>query len=194
MKKLHVLFAMLMCCLLVVAGCGKKDDDQKVEDQQSENQQAEEKEEPVDIDLEEMMTGIREAYGENYLPNTPIDDTMLEEMFGLDVSLMEEKVAEMPMIGFHPDRVILVKAVEGKGGEVEAQLTAMRETLVEDSFQYPANLAKTEASVVVRNGDYVAFFLVGAPNENMDASEEDQLTFAQEETQKAVDIFNSFFE
>lgn len=176
MKKLHVVLGVLFCCFLLLGGCGKKETVQK------------------DVNLDDIMAKIREAYGENYLPNMELDSAMLEEQMGLDTSLMEQVKAEMPMIGFHPDRVIVVKAQEGKGEEVEAQLNAYRDVLVEDSFQYPANLAKTEASQVVRQGDYVAFLLVGAPNENMDASEEEQLKFAQEETQKAVDAFNSFFE
>ena len=178
MKKLHVVLGMLLCCLFVLAGCGKSATEEAA----------------VNVDLNEVMTKIREAYGENYLPNAAIDNQTLQDMFGLDLTLIEEAVAEMPMIGFHPDRVIVIKAVEGKGEDVEAQLTALRTTLVDDSFQYHANIAKTEASQVVRHGDYVAFLLVGAPNDNMDASEEEQLKFAQEETQKAVDAFNSFFE
>jgi len=178
MKKLHVVLCMLLCCIFVLAGCGKGTSGQTAS---------------VDVELEDIMAKIREAYGENYLPNAAIEEEMLKDMFGLDLELIEDVVAEMPMIGFHPDRVILIEAEDGKGEEVEEQLNTLRTTLVEDSFQYPANIAKTEASQVVRHGDYVAFLLVGAPNDNMDASEEEQLEFAKAETQKAVDVFNSFF-
>lgn len=147
----------------------------------------------AEVEVSDILAKIQEAYGENYLPDTEVDEAMLGQLFNLDMSLVEAYVAEMPMISNHPDRVVVIKAKEGKGSEVEEQLTAARKILVEDSFQYPANMPKVQSSQVVRNGDYVAFLLVGAINENLDASEEDQLAFAQEETQKAVDAFESFF-
>ncbi len=147
----------------------------------------------AEVEVSDILAKIKEAYGENYLPDTELDEAMLGQMFNLDLSLVEAYAAEMPMISNHPDRVVIVKAKEGKGREVEEQLKAARKVLVEDSFQYPANMPKVESSQVVREGDYVGFLLVGAVNENWDASEEEQLTFAQEETQKAVDAFQSFF-
>ena len=59
---------------------------------------------------EEIAAAIREAYGENYLANSPIPEEMLTDMFGMDLDSCESYVAEMPMIGFHPDRVIVVVA------------------------------------------------------------------------------------
>lgn len=147
-----------------------------------------------DVPVEDILQAVKDAYGENYLPDTAVDEVTLEEMLGIDTEDMETVVAEMPMIGFHPDRVIIAKAKEGKGAEVEEEFLDFKEYLVEESFMYPANMAKTKAAEVVRNGDYVAFLLVGAANENMDASEEEQLKFAQEQTKIAVDAFNSVFE
>ena len=43
-------------------------------------------------------------------------------------------------------------------------------------------------------GDYAAFLLVGAVDENMDASQEEAVKFAQKEVQKAVDAFYLMFE
>ena len=58
---------------------------------------------------------------------------------------------------------------------------------------YPMNYAKTQACQVVRKGDYAALFLVGAIDMREDASEEEQLSFAKEEVQKAVDAFEGCF-
>ena len=51
---------------------------------------------------------------------------------------------------------------------------------------YPANIAKVNASQVLRNGDTVCFLLAGAVNEDMDASEEDAQKFAEAEVQRAL--------
>ena len=178
MKKIGI---MIMTVLLLVGslmGCAGK------------ASEAEQK----NVAVEDILQAIKDAYGESYLPNAELDETMLTDMYGLDMSLIESFVAEMPMIGFHPDRVIVAKAAEGKGEELETAFKGIQEYLIQDSFMYPANIAKTQASEVVRSGDYVAFLLVGAANENMEASEEEQLKFAEEETQKAVDAFYSMFE
>jgi len=77
--------------------------------------------EQKDVPVEEILQAIKDAYGEGYLPNAPLDETMLEEMYDIDMELVDTFVAEMPMIGFHPDRVIVAKAVEGKGTELEEE-------------------------------------------------------------------------
>lgn len=146
-----------------------------------------------DYTAEEIAAAIREAYGDNYMPNFAIEQDMLTSTFGLDTSLVADIVAEMPMIGFHPDRVVIVKAVSGKGADVEAQLVEARRVMVEDAVQYPANLAKVNAAKVLRHGDYVALLLVGAVDD-VSETEEDAAAFAEAEVQKAVDAFNAFFE
>lgn len=152
------------------------------------------KEEAKNVAVEDILQAVKDAYGEDYLPNFEMDETMLSEQYGIDMSLVDSYVAEMPAISFHPDRVVIAKAKEGKGDELEAALTEMRRYIIEDSFLYPANMAKANASQVVRNGDYVALLMVGAVDENMEATEEEQLAFAKEEVQKAVDAFNGCFQ
>ena len=61
-------------------------------------------------------------------------------------------------------------------------------------MQYPMNLPKINASQVVQNGDYVAFIMLGAINDDMDASEDDQAKFAEEQEKIGVDAFNKYFE
>ena len=76
---------------------------------------------------------------------------------------------------------------------LEEELLRVRTALVEDQMIYPMNYAKTQACQVVRKGDYAALFLVGAIDMREDASEEEQLSFAKEEVQKAVDAFEGCF-
>jgi len=142
---------------------------------------------------EEIAAAIREAYGENYLSNAPIPEEMLTDMFGMDLDSYESYVAEMPMIGFHPDRVIVVAAKdEASADATEEAFNAARDTLINDSMQYPANIAKINAAQVLRNGNYVVFLLAGAPDD-VTSDEEAAAEFAKEQTQIGVDAFNALF-
>lgn len=143
--------------------------------------------------VEDILKAVQEAYGGDYLPDTDLDEEMLSQFIGIDTSLIDSFAAQMPMVGVHPDRVIIAKATEGKGDELEKELLALQTRLQEDELIYPINIAKTQAAQVVRKGDYVAFFLVGAVDEREDATEEEQLSFAKDEVQKAVDAFESCF-
>ncbi len=160
--------------LLFLAGCGKGKEEKQPE-------------------VGEILKAVQEAYGENYLPDMDLDEAALSQMLGMDLDSVESFAAQMPMIGAHPDRVIIAKAKEGRGDDLEAELTKMRTALVEDTMIYPMNMAKTQACQVVRHGDYAALFLVGALDERPDPTEEEALDFAKEETQKAVDAFEACF-
>ena len=136
---------------------------------------------------------IREAYGDDYLPNELIPGEMIESVFGLTEDMYSAVTAEMPMISAYPDTVVVVEAKEGKVDDVEAALNAYRDYQVNEALQYPMNVAKVNASKVVKNGNFVAFIMAGAIDERGDVSDEDMASFAQEQTQIGVDAFNSCF-
>lgn len=139
-----------------------------------------------------IKNAIAAAYGEDYLPNTEITSEMLESEFGLKADMYDEITAEMPMIGFHPDRVVVVKAKSGMGDKVKAALEKARETKINDANQYPANLAKTSVAKVLNNGDIYCFLIAGAPDDTSE-NEDAAMKFAEEQIQKGVDAFNNYF-
>lgn len=143
--------------------------------------------------VEDILKAVQEAYGEDYLPDTDLDEEMLSQLMGVNTDLIDSFAAQVPMISVHPDRVIIAKAAEGKGDELEEEFIRVKTNLQEDELVYPTNIAKTQAAQVVRKGDYVALFLVGAVDDREDATEEEQLSFAEEEVQKAVDAFEGCF-
>lgn len=147
----------------------------------------------TDVTAAEIMDAIKEAYGEEYLPNTEIPAEFLESEFGLTPDMYKEVRAEQPMIGMHPDRVVVVEAAEGKAEAVEDALNAARERKLGDTMQYPMNLPKIHATKVVAEGDFVCFLLVGAINENMDMPEEEAKQFAEDEVEKGVQAFTGLF-
>ena len=93
----------------------------------------------------------------------------------------------------HPDLFIGIEATEGNAEAVEAALQAYQEYLINDSMQYPMNLAKVSACQVLRYDNYVFLVMLGAINEDMDASDDEAAAFAQAEVQKAVDALDAVF-
>ncbi len=98
----------------------------------------------------------------NYLPTKAIEKEELTEVYGINADDIDAFIAEASEMSTHVDTFIAVKAKEGKGEDVEKALTAYRETLVKDTMQYPMNVAKINASKVIRDGDYVFFSLLGS--------------------------------
>ncbi len=143
--------------------------------------------------VQKIADAIKTAYGDNYIPDTDVPEEFLTGTVGLEKDSFTEYFAQQPMIGAHPDILIIVKAASGKTDDVKGKLEAYRETLVNDTMQYPMNLPKINASQVVANGDYVAFIMLGAVNENEDGTEEEQAKFAEEQEKIGVDAFNAYF-
>jgi len=178
MKKL--LIALLSAALLLSLSAGCSGNGKPVEEK--------------DVPLDDILQSVRDAFGEDYLPNTEIPQDMLEAEFGLSADMYEGVRTEMPMIGAHPDRVVIVKAAPGKADNVEAALNEARRAKIENELTYPMNIAKTDAARVERHGSYVAFLLVGASDERMDADDAERAAFAREQAQKAADAFLANFE
>lgn len=176
MKRIMILMlAMLM--IFAIAACG-----------------ADEEAVRKDYTAQEIFDAIKEAYGENFIPDGDMVEEEYTETYGLNMDDIAEIKAQMAMISFHPDRIVVVKANEGKGEAVEAALTAARDNLVQNGMWYPANLAKVNASQVLRNGDYVVFMMLGAVDDNIEATEEDAAKFAKEQMEIGIEAFNKLFE
>lgn len=145
------------------------------------------------VSADAVLEAVRAAYGEDYLAGAELPAEVLEAQYGLTPDMYTEARGETAMMSVHPDTVIIVRAAEGRADDVEAALTAARRKKVEDTVQYPVNIPKTNASQVLRNGDYVAFLLVGAPLANADVNEEDIVRHFEDEIGKGVEAFNSVF-
>uniref|UniRef100_UPI00405667EC DUF4358 domain-containing protein n=1 Tax=Acetatifactor sp. TaxID=1872090 RepID=UPI00405667EC len=141
----------------------------------------------------EEMTAIRQAVvdvmGENYWPDMQIPADMLEMNYGITADMYDDYMAEMPMMGTHVDTLLIIKAKDDKVEAVEDALNAYRDMLVADTFQYPMNLGKIQASRIQRYGNYVCFVQLGADNladENM--TEEESITKCQEQNELALEV------
>lgn len=148
-----------------------------------------------DISLSDIHNEVKQAYGEEYLPNMQYDDVFIEDTLGLSEDDYDEIIAEGSLVSVNVDTFIAVKAKEGKGDAVADKIEAYRDYLVNDAMMYPANEEKIKASKYIRHGDYVFFTCLGKVDAyNQDLSDEDIRKEAEEKNQKAEDTINGFFE
>lgn len=142
----------------------------------------------VQVPLTELYNAVKEAYGENYLPQMQYDAEIFENVFGIKEELYEEFIAEVPMMSGHVDTFVAIKAKEGKAEEVNQILETYQDNMLNNSFQYPMNLGKVEGARLYRNGDYVFYIILGGYPE--DGSEVDA-EMAKEQNQIAVDAIEA---
>lgn len=178
-RSLSRALALLLCALLLglAAGCQRGGEEAVPE-----------------VPLDTILQNIRDAYGDSYIPNVELPPELLESTYGLTAELYGEVRAEMAMISTFPDTVIVVKAAQDKGDAVEQALATARENAISNTLQYPMNIPKTNATQVVRKGDYVAFLMVGATGDFDDVSSQEAREFAEAEVQKGVDAFYASFQ
>lgn len=140
----------------------------------------------------EEMAGLKaavvEALGDNYWPDMQLDAQMLESTFGIKAEMYEDYLAEMPMISNNIDTLVVVKAKADQVDAVESALNAYRDNQINNSFQYPMNLGKVQASYVEKSGNYVMFVQLGGDDmAAMDQGEAAAIAFCQEANQLVID-------
>lgn len=192
MRKMIRTVAAAMAALTVMTGCQAKPKDDAG---QTTTQEVTQETAPMKrVELEEIYTAVKTAYGEEYIPGAEYDEQAMTDIFGISPDLYVSYIAEGPMISVHVDQFVLMEAKEGKGEEVEKLLNAYRDGQLDGAMQYPMNLPKIEASQVVRYGDYVFFVMLGSPTmESQEQGEEEALESAKEQNQKAIDLIDGFF-
>lgn len=125
--------------------------------------------------VQEVRDAVESAYGENYFPDTTLEESDIEEMFGLSKDMYTEAVADISMVSFRVDTFVGVKAADGKVKEVETALNEYRNSLIEDGMQYPMNVPKIQASKVSVYGDYVFFTMLGAMDDSVEEQGEEAM-------------------
>lgn len=166
---------------------------------QAETEHSEESETPAETVTDEtlaaILSAVKDAYGDNYIPNSTLDAQMLEDVVGLTPDLYESCFAEAPMISTFVETFIGIKASQGNADQAEQVLNEYRERLVADTMQYPMNIAKIQASQVVRHEDYIFFVMLGAPDDAaMEEGDEAALASAAENNQIAISEIEKHFQ
>ena len=145
--------------------------------------------------LKEAYEAVKQAFGEDYVPNMSYDEAYVNDRFGISEDMVKQVIAEGPMISVNVDTFIGVEAAQGEAADVEKALQEYAQMLNSQSLQYSMNAAKVKAAQVKRFGDYVFFVMLGvADNSVLDLDEAGQLEFSRSENQKALDAIAGVFE
>ncbi len=194
-KRILALLMAAMMCASVLTACSSE------EKPSTENNNA-----PVEtpaetptkeVALDEIVSTVKDAYGENYIPSIQIPSDMapaemLSDVYGITLDDCEEYFAEIPMMSSHIDTFIVLKAKEGKVESLTSELKAYLDTQKNDAMCYPENLIRIQGAQVFNVGDYAIYMMLGG-FADMDASEEDALKFIEEQVQIGVDAVNALF-
>ena len=158
-----------------------------------------------EVAMEDVVNTLKNTFGDYYLPNQLLDQESFNLLVGLTSDMYDEFYADMPMIGAHADRLFIVKTQ--KVDEVKAVFEAYKQSLIDDTMQYPMNVSKIAHSDIYVNGDFVMFFMLGgytdempegvdtmSPEDAEKATEEFQTNFYIAQQMKAIEALDNFFE
>lgn len=146
--------------------------------------------------VKKIRKAITDLLGEDYLANMSLTKDEIKQRFGLQPSWYTDVIAEIPMMSAHVDTLVIAKAKnKNTKKKIKKQLTDYRNTLVNDTMQYPMNLLKIQASKVYVKDNYVFFLLLGSVDSSLEETGTDEqiIEAYQDEVQKAVDAINSLF-
>lgn len=183
MKKLIALMMALTLTVAALAGCAQKP---------AETTEAlTEALDPVET-LNKIHEDVKAIFGEEYIPSMAFDDESLKNFLGIDPAWCEAYIAEGPMISAQVDTFVAIKAKPEHTQEVKDALLEYQRYLKEDSFQYPSNVPKVNASKVADYGDYVFFTMLGViPMEVEEQGDEAIAAKAEEFNQSVIDAIEN---
>ncbi len=153
------------------------------------------KEKEANLTCRQIVDVIKNAYGTSYAPNAPIPDEVLSTDFGLVLSDIDSYYGEMPQIGYASDRIVVVKASNGKAEAIAESFEQAQKEFLKDDMQY-SNSAKVRSAVILTHEDYVCFFMLGEnyPETQIGEEEtEEESQFYSRQMQIGIDAWNSIF-
>lgn len=146
--------------------------------------------------LNAVYSAVKKTYGKDYLPNMRLTKDEVKTRYNISSSLYSGVIAEVPMMSAHSDELVIVKAKNSSAKKkIKSALVAYQKKLKEDTFQYPANQLKLQASRVYVKGNYVCFFSLGMiSNSQSSQSDESKVIEAYKaENAKAVKAIQKLY-
>lgn len=144
--------------------------------------------------VKKIRNAIAAKYGESYASSVALTKDEIKTKYGLSSSWYTSISAEVPMISANVDTLIIAKAKNKTAKKkIKNQLTKYRQTLIDDTMQYPMNVLKIQASRVYVKGDFVFFIMLGfIDNKTEETGTDEQILKAYKAlNQKAVSAINA---
>ena len=145
--------------------------------------------------INKVYQAVKNAYGDNYTPNTRIPNEELKQRYGISSKWYSSAIAEVPMISTNADTLIIVKAKNASSKKkIKTALKKYQEGLIQDTHQYPMNQLKIQASRVYVKGSYVCFLMLGSISNKQEEQSEDKVIAAyKKQNEKAVKAINKLY-
>lgn len=200
MRKKFLTMAVLAAAVMLTA-CGKKENEGEatpipspspIEDM-TPTPQPEQSADAGQI-VQNIYQAVQEAYGTAYGPDMQVqgESYYMQDTLKLDTTWYDHAVVEVPMMTMNVDTFAIIHATEGNVDKVAAAMKAYQDYLINDSFQYPMNMPKVQASLTGAVGDYVYFVVLSGLADVQDNMEGDgdvaQLPEGEDEEQLAKQI------
>ena len=173
MKKNWMVVAAAACLL---AGCGGKDSPGEGTGYRD------------DVASRTLVEAVAEELGDEYWPDAEIPPEYLNDWYGVSEEMYEDYYGQTPMISTNVDSLLVVRASEGHVEDVEQALDTYRESMVQDTLQYPMNVPKIQASMIETFGNYVCFVQLGGFMENIEDDNEAAIAACQKVNERALGI------
>lgn len=166
MKKKMIALGLMMC--MVLAGCSSTP-------KESSNTKA----------LDVQMKAAVEKIGEENAATMELTKDDMIAKFGLNSEDVEDAKANIAMMSTQIDTILVVRAKDGKAADVKKAMDTYRQTMVDDTLQYPMNIPLIQGSIVKENGNDIYFIMLGVySDEFMDLDEEGQIKEANKHNEE----------
>ena len=176
MRKIWMILLLAVCLL---TGCNK--DRTSLEDTDSGYRE--------DISPKSLVEAVASELSDEYWADAVLEQEILDDWYGISAEMYEEFYGQTPMISANVDALIVVKAQEDQAENVENALLTYKESMVQDTLQYPSNIPKIQASSISKYGKYVCFVqLGGSMNGTEGDDEEAAIKACQEMNERALSV------
>ena len=146
--------------------------------------------------IKKLHKAIAAQYGDDFVVNVALTKEEIKTRYGIAPSWYTDISAEVPMISTNVDTLIIAKSKNAASKKkIKNKLVQYRQSLIDDTMQYPMNVMKIQASKVYVKGDYVFFIMLGFLDAETEESDDEALMLKgyQELNQKAVTAINALF-
>lgn len=199
-RKAGVVLGMFVASVIIVSGCSNNDAQDKNIDNQAFVNEGNGEEDAVNTlqvgtkykivgPMDELRDAVIVMMGEDYWPDTLLNNEELAERTGISDNMYEDFLAEYQHTEAGIDMMILIDAKEDEIPVIENYLNEYRELLLRIYEQQPQNKAKVEASRIEVIDHYICYVQLGADISNLEAQgEEAMISYCQQENEKALDL------
>ena len=172
------IWMILLLAVRLLTGCNK--DRTSLEDTDSGYRE--------DISPKSLVEAVASELSDEYWADAVLEQEILDDWYGISAEMYEEFYGQTPMISANVDALIVVKAKEEHLEDVQNALDTYRESMIQDTLQYPMNIPKIQASQINTFGNYVCFVQLGGSMEGIMDDDEAAIEACRKMNERALSV------